>query len=57
MALVGIEATGAAPRAYLDTTIAEPFEAFTFAPAGAAVCRFGPFGAAAKQPNAWDVKR
>ena len=57
MALVETEATGAAPKAYLDTMIAEPFEAFTFAPAGAAVHQLGPFGTAAKQLKEWDVKR
>jgi len=40
--------TGVAPVAYLDAMVAEPFENFTFSPAGAAVYQLGPFGAAAK---------
>ncbi len=38
--------TGVATRAYLDKMIAEPFEPFTFSPAGAAVYQLGPFGTA-----------
>jgi hypothetical protein len=49
--------TGVAPKAYLDKMIAEPFEAFTFAPAGAAVYQLGPFGTAAKKLKEWDVTR
>jgi hypothetical protein len=41
--------TGVAPREYLDRMLAEPFEAFTFSPAGAAVYQLGPFGSAAKR--------
>jgi hypothetical protein len=41
--------TGVATRDYLDRMLAEPFEAFTFAPAGAAVYQLGPFGTAAKK--------
>jgi hypothetical protein len=48
--------TGAAPRAYLDKMLTEPFEPFTFSPAGAAVYQLGPFGTAAKQLKAWDAK-
>ncbi len=40
--------TGVAPRDYLDTMLTEPFESFTFSPAGAAVYQLGPFGTAAK---------
>jgi phosphoglycolate phosphatase-like HAD superfamily hydrolase len=40
--------TGVAPRDYLDQMLAEPFEPFTFSPAGAAVYQLGPFGTAAK---------
>jgi hypothetical protein len=40
--------TGVAPKAYLDQMVAEPFEPFTFSPAGAAVYQLGPFGTAAK---------
>jgi len=49
--------TGTAPKAYLDKMIAEPFEAFTFSPAGAAVYQLGPFGTAAKKLKGWDVTR
>jgi hypothetical protein len=41
--------TGVAPKAYLDQMLAEPFESFTFSPAGAAVYQLGPFGTAAKK--------
>jgi hypothetical protein len=41
--------TGAAPHEYLDKLVAEPFEAFTFSPVGAAVYQLGPFGTAAKK--------
>jgi hypothetical protein len=49
--------TGAAARDYLDTMLAEPFEPFTFSPAGAAVYQLGPFGTAAKKLEGWDLKR
>lgn len=48
--------TGVAPRDYLDKMLAEPFEPFTFSPAGAAVYQLGPFGTAAKQLMEWDLK-
>jgi len=48
--------TGVAPIAYLDAMLAEPFENFTFSPAGAAVYQLGPFGTAAKQLKEWDFK-
>jgi phosphoserine phosphatase len=48
--------TGVAPRDYLDKMLAEPFEPFTFSPAGAAVYQLGPFGTAAKQLKEWDLK-
>jgi hypothetical protein len=48
--------TGVAPRAYLDKMLAEPFENFTFSPAGAAVYQLGPFGTAAKKLKEWDLK-
>jgi hypothetical protein len=48
--------TGAAPREYLDKMLAEPFEKFTFSPAGAAVYQLGPFGTAAKKLKEWDLK-
>jgi hypothetical protein len=41
--------TGIAPRDYLDKMLAEPFETFTFSPAGAAVYQLGQFGTAAKK--------
>jgi phosphoglycolate phosphatase-like HAD superfamily hydrolase len=48
--------TGNAPKAYLDQMIAEPFESFTFSPAGAAVYQLGPFGTAAKKLKEWELK-
>ena len=48
--------TGVAPRVYLDQMLAEPFEPFTFSPAGAAVYQLGQFGSAAKLLKAWDLK-
>ena len=47
--------TGVAPTGYLDKMLAEPFEPFTFSPAGAAVYQLGPYGTAAKKLKAWDV--
>jgi hypothetical protein len=49
--------TGTAPTTYLDQMIAEPFQPFTFSPAGAAVYQLGPFGTAAKKLKEWDLKR
>jgi hypothetical protein len=49
--------TGNAPTMYLDKMIVEPFEAFTFSPAGAAVYQLGPFGTAAKKLREWDLKQ
>ena len=48
--------TGVALREYLDQMIAEPFEPFTFSPAGAAVYQLGPFGTASKKLKKWDLK-
>jgi phosphoglycolate phosphatase-like HAD superfamily hydrolase len=48
--------TGAAPKEYLDKMLAEPFETFTFSPAGAAVYQLGPFGTAAKKLKEWDLR-
>jgi phosphoserine phosphatase len=48
--------TGVAPREYLDRMLAEPFELFTFSPAGAAVYQLGPFGTAAKKLKEWGLK-
>jgi phosphoglycolate phosphatase-like HAD superfamily hydrolase len=49
--------TGVAPKDYLDKMLAEPFEPFTFSPAGAAVYQLGAFGTAAKKLKEWDLKR
>jgi phosphoglycolate phosphatase-like HAD superfamily hydrolase len=49
--------TGNAPKAYLDEMLVEPFEPFTFSPAGAAVYQLGPFGTAAKKLTEWDLKK
>lgn len=48
--------TGVAPTDYLDKMQAEPFESFSFSPAGAAVYQLGPFGTAAKKLKEWDLK-
>jgi haloacid dehalogenase-like hydrolase len=48
--------TGVAPRDYLDKMLAEPFEPFTFSPAGAAVYQLGQFGTAAKKLKSWELK-
>jgi hypothetical protein len=49
--------TGIAPRDYLDKMLAEPFESFTFSPAGAAVYQLGQFGTAAKKLHDCGLKR
>jgi hypothetical protein len=36
--------------------LAEPFDAFTFSPVGAAVYQLGPFGTAAKKLKEWNLK-
>ena len=48
--------TGNGPTEFLDKMNAEPFESFTFSPAGAAVYQLGPFGTAAKPLKVWDLK-
>jgi hypothetical protein len=48
--------TGVASREYLDNMLAEPFEPFTFSPAGAAVYQLGQFGTAAKKLKGWDLR-
>jgi hypothetical protein len=48
--------TGVAPRAYLDKMLTEPFDPFTFSPAGAAVYQLGQFGTAAKKLKSWELK-
>ena len=47
--------TGVAPKTYLDKMLAEPFEPFTFSPAGAAVYQLGQFGTAAKKLKELDL--
>jgi hypothetical protein len=48
--------TGVAPKEYLDKMLTEPFEPFTFSPAGAAVYQLGSFGTAVKKLKEWDLK-
>jgi 2'-5' RNA ligase superfamily len=48
--------TGVATRDYLDKMLAEPFDSFTFSPAGAAVYQLGPFGTAAKNLKECNLK-
>jgi phosphoserine phosphatase len=48
--------TGVATKEYLDKMLTEPFEPFTFSPAGAAVYQLGPYGTAAKKLKEWDLK-
>jgi hypothetical protein len=48
--------TGIATREYLDKMLAEPFDDFTFSPAGAAVYHLGPYGTAAEKLKDLDVK-
>jgi hypothetical protein len=48
--------TGVGSREYLDGILAEPFESFTFSPAGAAIYQLGPFGTAAKKLKEFDLK-
>ena len=49
--------TGVAPVDYLDAMIAEPFAAFAFASAGAAIYQLGPFGTAAHLLKQLEVAR
>ncbi len=49
--------TGVALQGDLDRMLAEPFEAFTFSPAGAAVYQLGQFGTAAKKLKELDRKK
>ena len=48
--------TGLAPREYLDKMLKEPFKAFTFSPAGAAVYHLGHYGTAAKKLHEFKLK-
>jgi hypothetical protein len=47
---------GVAPQDYLKEMLVEPFDAFTFSPAGASVYHLGNFGTARKELKAWDLK-
>jgi hypothetical protein len=48
--------TGVASRQFLDRMLAEPFEPFTFSPAGAAIYQLGQFGTASKKLKEWDSR-
>ncbi|MFO0829686.1 MAG: HAD family hydrolase [Phycisphaerales bacterium] len=48
---------GVATKEYLDKMLAEPFESFTFSPAGAAIYQLGPYGTAAKRLKEWNLIR
>ena len=47
---------GVATEAYLKDMLAEPFEAFTFSPAGASVYQLGSFGTARKELKVLELK-
>jgi len=47
---------GVGTEAYLNEMLAEPFEAFTFSPAGASVYQLGSFGTARKELKALELK-
>ena len=47
---------GIASQDYLKKMLAEPFDAFTFSPAGASVYQLGNFGTARKMLKAWQLK-
>jgi len=47
---------GVATQDYLKKMLAEPFETFTFSPAGAAVYHLGTFGTAQKRLRSWEFK-
>lgn len=46
---------GVAPQEYLKTMLAEPFDAFTFSPAGVSLYQLGNFGTARRKLKAWDL--
>jgi hypothetical protein len=48
--------TGIATEEYLKAMLAEPFDVFTFSPAGAAVYQLGNFGTAQKKLKGWELK-
>jgi len=47
---------GIASQDYLKAMLAEPFDVFTFSPAGASVYQLGNFGTARKKLKAWELK-
>ena len=47
---------GIAPEDYLKEMLAEPFDVFTFSPAGASVYHLGNFGTARKELKTWELK-
>jgi hypothetical protein len=47
---------GLASQDYLKKMLAEPFDVFTFSPAGASVYQLGNFGTARKKLKAWEFK-
>jgi len=49
--------TGIASRDYLDSMLAEPFEPFSFSPAGAACYQLGQYGTAAKRLRGLSTRR
>jgi len=46
---------GVASQDYLKGMLAEPFNTFTFSPAGASVYQLGSYGTAMKKLNTWDL--
>jgi len=47
---------GLGTQDYLNKMLAEPFDVFTFSPAGASVYQLGDFGTARKKLKAWELK-
>lgn len=47
---------GLATQEYLKAMLAEPFDVFTFSPAGASAYHLGNFGTARKQLEAFELK-
>lgn len=47
---------GVGTRDYLNKMLAEPFDAFTFSPAGASVYQLGSYGTARKKLQTWVLK-
>ena len=47
---------GIASQDYLKEMLAEPFDVFTFSPAGASVYQLGNYGTARKKLTAWELK-